>query len=163
MIEANLDMFPNNAVELIAIRAASLDPDIHIEKRPLRNTDPTQSFGVSAAQWVPQDESLEIRGAIDGSEPTISQYTLMVQAFVKDADQVRGGATHATFAKMVRTMLYHDTPLAVGLRTLSVVVGSSTERMLKWGIRNQRYFSNELDATWLYLSTLEFWLETETV
>jgi hypothetical protein len=60
-------------------------------------------------------------------------------------------------------MLYGDQPLRVGLAALSVASGSSIERAQRWGIRQQRFSSNEIQGAFLYLSTLEFWLETETI
>jgi hypothetical protein len=157
-------VFPNNVVKLIADRVKpAIDADLYVAKRPLRNTDPTQSVGVSASSWVPNEDSLEMRGATAGQEPTISQYLISVQAFVKDMNEVNGLIVHAKLSKMVRTMLYRDATLAVGLRSLSVSAGLYQERVMRWGIRTQRYFSNELNADWLYLSILEFWLETETV
>lgn len=163
MIEPSDLVFPNNAVKLISDRLATIDSDLFITKRPLRNTDPVQSIGVTAASWTPEEDSMEMKGVFTGSEPTISRYAITVQAFVRNTSEVEGLATHATLSRLVRTMLYRDTSLAVGLRTLSVVSGSYQETLRRWGIRNQRYFSNELNAQWLYLSTLDFWLETETV
>ena len=96
-------------------------------------------------------------------EPTLQQYLITVQAFVKDMDEERGLATHSVLSKMIRSMLYRDDPLRVALGSLSVTTDNSIERTQRWGIRQQRYFSNELSGSWLYLSTLEFWLETETV
>lgn len=162
MISSDLK-FPNNVVVVLAERAKLLDPDLFVFKRPLRKTDPTQSIGFSAAMWSPDEDSKEMRGSALGQEPTISRYSVSVQAFVKHTVEEEGLGIHATLSKMVRTMLYRDTPLAVALRSLSEPAGPYTEKMMRWGIQTQRYFSNELNADWLYLSTLEFWFETETV
>lgn len=97
------------------------------------------------------------------SEPTISTYVIGVQAFVKDFSEERGLARHSVLSKMIRSMLYRDAPLRVGLSALSVTMNDSVERSQRWGIRAQRYLSNEIDGNFLYLSTLEFWLDTETV
>ena len=163
MIVADPNSFPNPVIDLIAQHGQALDADLFVVRRPLRNTDPPQSFGVAAANWFPDNESIEMKGVVTGSEPTISQYLVTVQAFVKHMDEVEGLAIHSTLSRMVRSMLYRDNDLIVGLRQLSVTTSTYTERMQRWGIRSQRYFSNELNATWLYLSTLEFWFETEMV
>ncbi len=157
-------VFPNNAVDLIDTRAQLLDADLFCIKRPLRESDPNQSVGVFPSYWTPDEDSYEMRGipSPGRSEPTLSQYLIMVQAFVKDMDEERGLATHSVLSKMIRSMLYRDAPLRVGLAALTVTMNGSTEKTKRWGIRTQRYFSNELSGSWLYLSTLEFWLETET-
>lgn len=177
MIDASTPCFPNNIVDLIATRAKTyIDPDdtgpesLQVFKRPLHRTDPPTALGVAAAQWLGESESLEMRGGADppllGSmgrnEPTLQTYYLTVEAYVKDQDEERGLAKHSVLSKLVRSMLYRDEPLRVGLSLLSVTTGSSTERAQRWGIRQQRFSSREITGAFLYLSTLEFWLETET-
>lgn len=164
MIVEDQNVFPNNVVEIVTIRTKLLDTDLWVTKRPLRESDPNQSVGIFAAQWLPEENSYEMVAAPVGRhEPTLQQYFITVQAFVKDMDEERGLATHSVLSKMIRSMLYRDDPLRVALGSLSVTTDNSIERTQRWGIRQQRYFSNELSGSWLYLSTLEFWLETETV
>jgi hypothetical protein len=112
---------------------------------------------------MPDDDSFEMRGLPSGiHEPSLSSYLIGIQAFVKDGDEERGAAVHGTLSKLVRTMLVNDATLRVGLRSLSVTTSGITERTQRFGVRTQRYLSNELSGSWLYLSTIEFWLETET-
>jgi hypothetical protein len=48
------------------------------------------------------------------------------------------------------------------LSQLSVQLNGVGERTLKWGVTAQRFLSNEIgDNEWLFLSTVEFWLDTE--
>lgn len=163
-IVENPDLFPNNAVSILQTRCKLIDSDLFVIRRPLRESDPTQSIGVFASAWEPDEESYEMRGSPQGpSEPTLQTYRIAVQAFVKDMDEERGLATHATLSKMIRSMLYRDDPLRVALSALSATMDDSTERTKRWGIRQTRYFSNEIEGNFLYLSVLEFWLETETV
>jgi hypothetical protein len=176
VIESNNYAFPQNAVHLISehVKTGVLDDGGTLEKRiavfrrPLRNTDPNQSFGIFGNLWQPNLDSFEMgrgmRGGVPGpNEPTLQTFTLGAQAFVKDMDEERGLAAHSVFAERVRVMLYRDETLRVGLASLSTVAGGRTQRAKNWGIRTQRLISNELDGAWLYLSTLEFWIETETV
>jgi hypothetical protein len=163
VIAVDYTQFPYNAVNLIAARAQTLDADLFVTKRPLRESDPIQSIGVFGQQWMPDEDSYEMRGLPGGvHQPTLSSYLLGIQAFVKDGDEERGAATHGTLSKMVRTMLVNDPTLRVGLRSLSVTTSGSTERTQRFAVRTQRYLSNELSGSWLYLSTIELWLETET-
>jgi hypothetical protein len=163
MITADATYFPYNAVDKIVTTLRLIDPEIIVVKRPLRDSDPVQCIGVFASQWMPDEESYEMRGLPTGiHEPTLSSYIISIQVFVKDADEERGAATHATLSKIVRAMLYRDAGLRVALRALTAVVAGSTESTRRFGVRTQRYLSNELSGSWFYLSNIEFWLETET-
>jgi hypothetical protein len=161
-INADTPVFPNNIIALMKTRGEMMEPGIACFRRPLRSSDPETAIGFYAATWEPDERSLEI-GHAAPQEPTLQKYLVAAQAFVKDGDEERGLARHSVLSKMIRTMLYRDEPLRVGLSMLSVSMNGSVESARRWGIRSQRYLSNELDGSFLYLSTLEFWLETETV
>lgn len=166
MISADEEVFPNNAVSMIAARCSLLDPaeEVAVFRRPLRESDPVQSIGIFAALWTPDMESLEMKGgfAPGPQEPTIQKYSIAIQALAKDMDEERGSATHSVMSKMILAMLYRDEPLRIGLAGLWATMFGSTERTKRWGITTQRFLNNELDSEWLYLSTVECWLETET-
>jgi hypothetical protein len=161
MIEDTVQVFPNNIVTLLQVRTQLLDSDLYVCRRPLRPEDPQQACGFYASIWTPDERSLEI-GHAAPQEPTLQRYTVAAQAFVKDMDEERGLARHSVLSKMIRTMLYRDAPLRVALQTLSVTMNDSVESARRWGIGRQQYLSNEINNEFLYLSTLEFWLETET-
>lgn len=163
MIVANSNIFPNNVVELVTTRAATLDEDLHIFKRPLRASDPNQSVGVIAANWLPDENTKEMIGPGSPNQPPISKYLVSVQGFIRDMDEERGLNVHSVLSMRLRSMLYNDQPLRVGLRALSSTLGGTTESSRRWGVSQQRFFSNEINGEWLYLSILEFWLETETI
>ena len=173
MIDANTIVFPNNVVELVNLRLSlTIDPvpdpvngNVQYYKRPLRPTDPAQSIGVFPVDWLPDDDSKEFRGAaqLGISQPTLSKYYFNVQGFVKDTDQVRGIKVHSIMSSQIRAILYKDNPLRVGLAALQVTVNGYTEKFQRLGVRTQRFITNEIDNAWVYLSTLEFWVETENV
>lgn len=160
-IAADDTLFPNNIVAIVALRAQLLDSGLKILKRPLRPTDPNQSIGVMAAQWLPNEDSKEMLGAQFAVQPTLSKYTITIQAFVRDMDEERGLNVHNALARILRSMLYTDNTLRVALSQLSSTLNSATERTQRWGVQSQRFFANEIKSEWLYLSILEFWLETE--
>lgn len=164
MISADEAVFPNNAVDILATRFGFLDSagDLKVFRRPLRDTDPVQSVGVFGALWVPDEESYEMKGMGSPApqEPTIQKYSIAIQAFVKDMEEERGLATHSVLSKMILAMLYRDEPLRIGLAGLQATTLGVTERTMRWGVTTQRFLNNELDSAWLYLSTVEFWLET---
>lgn len=164
MITADESVFPHNVVDLVAIPLGAIDPDITCFKRPLRNSDPQQSIGIHSQLWSPDDQSLEMLGAQAPAPqlPTIQNYTYAIQAFVKDGDEVRGLAAHSNLANRVRGVLYMHQPLRVALGQLKVEFeNGQVEALQRWGVRTARYFSGEIDSINLYLSTLEFWVQTE--
>lgn len=155
-------VFPNNIVQLVTSRTALLDADLFVTRRATRATDPNQTVGVFAQNWTPDEQSHEMLGQDHAHMPTLSTYRVTVQALVRDIDEVRGLATHATMSRAIRSMLYNDAPLRVALGSLASSDSGTTERSRRWGVANQRFFVNEIAGDWLYLSILEFWLETET-
>jgi hypothetical protein len=164
MITADPTAFPSNIVSAIKTRAQTLDADLYVVRRPLRDSDPPQSIGVAASLWNPEDDSLEMKGVpIGRQEPTLQRYRITIQSFVKNMDEEAGISEHATLSKMVRGMLYRDETLRIQLASLVWTDGVTTERSKRWGVINQRFVSNEIRGVWLFLSVLEFWLETETV
>lgn len=164
MIVGTEPVFPNNIVDLVHVAAEGLSEGIRVFNRPLRESDPQESIGIFAALWEPDEESLEFSGGPEGpSEPTLQTYIVAVQGFVKDFNEEKGLARHSILSKLIRSMLYRNAALRVALRSLSVSLDDSVESTRRWGIRVQRFHSNEIGGDFLYLSTLEFWLETETV
>lgn len=169
-ISGEESVFPNNAVEILAIRMDNIDDEITVLRRPLRVTDPYVSIGIWGTLWMPDPESMEMRGLGGGGpipgpqEPTIGRYVITIQAFVKDMDEERGLAKHSVLSMIVRAILYRDVPLRVSLAQLQAEVLGVHERTMRWGVTAQRYLNNELgDNEWLYLSTVELWLDTEIV
>lgn len=168
MIEPDETVFPNNAVDLIMTRApGAIDPDVTVVARPLRETDPDQSIGVWGTLWEPRQDSYEFQGgALDprsAQEPTLQVYSITVQAMIKSADVELGLMTHSVLSKKVRGMLYYDRPLRVGFSALASQMFGVTEKLTRWGIRSQRYNSSEVLGDWIFVSSLDLWIETETV
>jgi len=159
--------FPANAVQTIADRIKStvavsdLDPTGKaVFVRPLRPTDPAVSVGVFALDWRP--DQYEIMGKPNG-DPTLATYLLAIQCLVKHTDEQEGLTLHTETAKAVRSMLYRDATLRVALTSLTESSLGATERALKWGVGQQRYANNELNGTFLFLTTTELSLQTETI
>lgn len=168
MLEADDTVFPNNAVLLLSEKAAEIDDDIVVLRRPLKKTDPIQAIGVFASQWVPDLRSYEMGNVLGGgrSEPTLQSYVISIQAMVQDGDEVRGLTTHAVLGKKIRDMLLRDPHVGVALAQLVHTESFNgtpvTERFKKRWINTQRYASNEVDGQWIYFTSLELLIETET-
>lgn len=161
-IDATRVVFPNNVVNTIADYVKpQIDADLFVVKRPLRPSDGAQSVGIFASLWTPDNESFEM-GRVGGfHEPTLGNYLISIQTFIRDMDEARGLAASSVLSTLVRTMLHRNVDLNVALRSLSVVIDGSEERTKRYSVRTQRFHSNEIDGNFLYVSTLEFWLETE--
>lgn len=158
--------FPNNVVDMLATQLedielplpSEMEKRVRIEKRPIRNTDYTQTVSIIPALWMPDMDSMEMQGS--RSEPTIQRYTILVEALVVDLDEERGLATHALLSSIVRLKLYRSIPIRVALPLLEVDLEGYRERLMRWGIHQQRFANNQLEKNFVFLSTLEFWFET---
>lgn len=152
-------VFPDNAIELIWTRFRDLyEPDLTVLRRPLRSTDGSQSVGIHGTDWVPDETSWEF----SSKEPTVQRYLIRVQGLCKESDQEKGIKIHSVMAKAIRSLLYNDAPLQVGLNLLSVTMNGATERIQRRGVTRQKYLSNEINGTFVYVSSLELYIETET-
>lgn len=156
----NNNVFPNNVVECLAVVLPSIDSSVTLYKRPLRPTDPNYALSVYGTLWQPEEDSYEI-GHIAG-EPTLARYQIGIQTLTKDGDTERALAISSILAKRVRTVLYRNQPLRVALGSLYVQDGDSIERLRRWGVRSQRYMSNDIEGKFVTISVLDLWIETET-
>lgn len=165
MIDDSTEVFPNNVSSLLVARYKMMDSDLVVLNRPPRDSDGNQVVGVFPMTWVPDESSHEMLGQnqLAAGEPTLQRYVIAVQAFVRDTDEQRGIRVHSVLAKLVRTILYRDAALAVGLNTLSVEMFGSRERIQKRGIQVQRFLANEVDQVFMFLSSCEYFVDTETV
>lgn len=167
MITGTEEAYPSNIVDLVATRLALIDDEINVVRRPLRVEDLEQSIGVFPSLWTPDPESYEIWGVQPGNapgstEPSIGRYVVGIQAFVKDFDEELGLAKHSILSTIIRGILYRDQSLSIALASLNVEVAGVRERTKKWGVTTQRFINNEIgNNEWLFLSTVEFWLDTE--
>ncbi len=166
MIRVDESTFPSNVVSVLSneLKRVDSEGDITVVRRRIVHTDGVQAIGVYGAMWQPDEDSFEMRGGDSPgpNEPTIQRYLVVVNAFVKDTDEQRGLAVHSVLASRIRAMLYRDTTLRLALANLVNSSGGYKESVQRWGISSQRLLSNELEGMWLYLSTLEMWIDTVT-
>lgn len=164
MIDDSIEVFPNNVASLVAARIQMLDSDLVVVGRPPRDSDGTQVVGVFPMTWTPNEDSFEMSNPIVAAhEATLNRYLIGVMSFVKDTDEQKGIRVHSVLAKLIRTILYRDPALAVGLGALSVTMLGSTERIQRRGIQVQRFLANEVDQVFMFVSSAEYFVETETV
>ena len=161
MIDPALEsVFPGNVIECLVTVLPGVDEDAYVLTRPLRPTDPNYSIGVYAATWTPNEDSHEI-GHTPAPEATLNNYQIGVQTMIKDSDPERGLTIGTIFARRVLSVLYRNEPLRLALGSLYVEDGASRESMKRFGVRSQRFMSNDIEGNFVFVSVLEFWIETE--
>ena len=151
----DIGIFPTNIVAVLRDYLLTLSSVDQVFARPLRPEDPHRSVGIVAGMWTPEDYN------IGQHDPATAQYTLAIQALTKNTDEQEGIAHHTVLGKNIRHMLYRDPAFRVALSGLTEAVLGTIERVQRWGVRTQRFRSNEISGAWLYLTTTEFWVETE--
>jgi hypothetical protein len=159
-------VFPNNFVEVMAIVLPGIDDECTLQKRPLRPTDPNYSIGVYATVWTPNDDSYEIghlgmSNSAGPNESTLSTYQVGIQVLVKDSDTQRALAVGSLLNRRIRSVLYRNNDLRVALSQLYTTEDGVTERLKRWGIRSQRFMSNDIEGKFVFISVLDMWIETE--
>lgn len=153
--------FPNIVVQTVGSVLPSVDPDCTLYKRPLRPTDPNYALSIYGTLWSPDDESFEMKAQFPG-EPTLQNYQIGIQSLIKHGDTEQALAISSILAARIRAVLYRNDPMRLALGSLYVQDGPSRESMRRWGIRNQRFMSNDIEGTFVTISVLDLWIETET-
>ncbi|AKC02751.1 hypothetical protein AXJ10_gp11 [Gordonia phage GordTnk2] len=165
MIDPDTLCFPNNVVDFLGTALMGIDADTRVRKRPIKDTDESQSISVFPVDWNPVPNSMEMVGR--RHEPTLQRYSIMVQGFIADMDEERGIRKHSLLSAQIRSTLYRSHAVAVALPQLVVSFsgssGATTERVSKWGVVGQQYLNNQLpnNGKFLFLSTTEVFVETE--
>lgn len=162
MISETHDCFPNNIVNLIAVAMEQVDEDCYIVKRPIQTSDNDQTISVVAYDWQPDFTSTEITG-VNPSEPPFQIYKIGVQGLIVDMDEEAGLLRHSAMAKLIRDILYKNQPTRLALSKLEVLDsgGRWVEKAQTWSITSQVFHNNDLDGTFLFLSTLELSFKTQ--
>lgn len=159
--------FPSGIVSVLKTSLATagehLSPSVTIPVlgRALRVVDPQRTLAVFAMDWKP-GRDYEMADDRLG-EPLLPRYMFEVQALVRASKEEMGRDEIATLSKIVRAMLYRDQGLAVALRGLSDELLGHVERVKRWGVPVQQFYSNELSGQFCFLSTASLWVEVEQV
>ena len=159
----SLSVFPNNVIEALVSHVEAIDPKVRCLRRRLVVSDASYSVGITVSSVVPDAETFEMVGMSSGHhDATIRRYEFSVQALVKDAKETRGMYSHALLSQLVWVTLARNPNLDVVLGELRSTILGTTETTSRWGISRQQFFSNELQGSFVYLTVLDFWLETQT-
>lgn len=149
--------FPDNLVAEFKTALIDLSGITAVLGRPLRMADPNASVGVFSVEWLPGE-----MGIGQPQEPIDGRYSVTIQLLVKHMNEEEALAQHSVLSKSIRVMVYRDAGLRVRLPQLSEASSGVIERVLKWGVRSQRFLSNELDKQFLFLSSTEVVVTTST-
>lgn len=160
MIEGNEAVFPNVVVDLLFSRAFESLPVQAVLKRPMRATDLDQSVFVYSSNWRPDTTSYEI--GFHG--PTVEKYEVGMQALIKDTDRDRGANRLGVLSELIRTFVYSDSDLRLGLGQLSTSFGGMTKKVQRTTVTKQNYFVATPKARqFLYLSELTLTVEVQII
>lgn len=158
-IDPNTPVFPNNIVKTLSPRIQAIDADFTVLNRPLRPTDPNFSVGVFSTEWVPDEQSFEMGN--EPQTPTLGNYYVGIQTLVKSPDTDLGLFASGIFIHNVRMMLYRDSVLRGQLTSLVTTDMWGTESLRRYGTQRTGYISNEIDGTFLSVSSMDLFFETE--
>jgi hypothetical protein len=125
--------------------------------RRLRATDGPFSVGMRVANWTHDQRSAQIAQV----EPGVGSYTLQVQNMVVHMDEEQGRAIFDRQCALVRTVLYRDEPLRVGLLGIEEVLDGYVERTKRLTIVRQDFLDAEVSKRMTYLCSTEVRIETE--
>lgn len=149
--------FPDNIVQEFKSALAGLGGIDAVVGRRLRMSDSNACVGVFAEEWLPGE-----MGIGQPMEPLDNRYTITIQLLIKHAQEEEALSQHSVLSKSIRVMVYRDPDLRVRLPQLSETYMQRRESVQKWDVRAQRFMSNEIEGTFLYLSSTEVIVTTET-
>ncbi len=150
-------MFPDNIVQAFKTALLTLPGITTAVGRPLRMIDPNASVGVFAEEWLPGEW-----GIGQPREPLDNRYGIKIQLLIKHANEEEARAQHSVLSKSIRVMVYRNSALQLALPQLSETSDGVRETVLKWDVRAQRFISNEIEGEFLFLSSTEVIVTTET-
>ena len=150
--------FPANIAWVLSAGLSRLPCIDVVLRRPLRAADPNRSAAVVTMDWTPGQYEIGME------EPALAVYDFRIQYMVKMAgNEAEAMAQHSVGSKMVRAMLYRDGEFGVQLRSLSETFMGREERVKKFKVNAQRFVSNEIQGTFLHISSIDFRVDVETV
>lgn len=132
------------------------DPDFPVERvlfRPVRPTDPTRTLAFVEGETTPVAAEIGIR------EPSLMEWTVVIQVFVKHSNEVDGRNIRRRLLQRVRKTLYLPSTVQA-LMTLS----DDYERVSQFRLRSIDFSTTEArDANkqFFFLGQIELAFQTE--
>lgn len=157
------DAFPNNICEIFHMSFDLLALDLNIVDRMPDDRDSNYTVGIVPVSRAPKAETAEIRGPLSFVGMTVSEYLIVIYAFVKDVNRARGAAAHAVLSEIVEHTLETDLAVRQSLGLLESNVLGTRKRFQRHYIRQSRYLANEIDGANLFMTATEVIAEVEKV
>lgn len=149
-------VFPGEVTEVLKEYVAKLGKVNQTFGRPLRPEDANCSAGVFCLDWRPLDMQ------IGANFPILAAYDFEIQYLVKHVQQEQAIREHSHGSKNIRAMLYRDSELRVRLGQLTETTFGVVERFQKIDVTRQAFSGNEWNSNFLYLSSVNVTIETES-
>lgn len=160
MLDGDEAVFPNVIVDLFFDRIPQTLPVQAVFKRPMRASDLDQSIFVYSSNWRPDSNTYEI----GGHGPSVEKYEIGMQALIKDTDRDRGANRLGVLSELLRTFVYSDEELRLGLGQLSTSFGGKTKKVQKTVVTKQNYFvATPKSRQFLYLSEMTLTVDVQII
>lgn len=143
--------FPASIVLTVARNLRRFSALEMVMLRPLRPIDPNYCAGVFSFDWTPGIGSY----AIGQEDPQHAVYHLRIQVMVKHTNEEEGLQEHSVLSKSLRAMVYRDEQLRAELTALEETIFGVAERLKHYTVQAQRFMTNELQGTYIYLSSMD--------
>lgn len=155
------EAFPGNVVTVLKKYARTITPPddqvLTVVGRALRPVDPNFCVGIYSVDWRPD------RYEIGNVGPSLAHYEYRIDLLVKHTNEEEARELHGNLAKAIRAMLYGDDALRAELGQVREESYGFRERVQKWGVRQQRFFTNDISGEFIFLAALEFYVDVESV
>lgn len=147
----NTNAFPASIVTTLTRNLRRLPVIQEVLMRPLRPVDPNYCLGVFANDWTPGIGSY----AIGQEDPQHATYHVRIQCMVKHLIEQEGLQEHSVLSKSLRAMVYRDAQLRAELTALAEETFGVAERLKHYTVQAQRFLTNELSGSYIYLSSMD--------
>lgn len=151
MTDVDVNAFPASIVTTIARNLRRLPVITEVLLRPLKPVDPNYCLGVFANDWTPGIGSY----GIGQEDPQHAVYHIRVQCMVKHLSEEQGLQEHSVISKSLRAMVYRDAQLRAELTAMAEETFGVAERIKHYTVQAQRFLTNELAGSYIYLSNMD--------
>lgn len=151
------DLFTFTLRDLLAAELTAPEADFPVQEvlvRPVRPTDANRTIGIVPGEAEPAGS--EIRGNI---EPTLIEWPVVVQVFVKHADEIEGRNVRSRLIQRVRRTLFLP-----GTVQALMTLNDGYERVSKFNIRRfdpDSATARDANKQFFFLGQVELFFQTE--
>lgn len=159
MLTPLVTAFPANVVDAFERHLARNRYVDQVVGRPIREADANMTLGIHVDAWEPDGPDAYNIGQ---EEPVLQRYPFVIEYMVKYAgNEAEGRNVHSVASKSIRAMLYRDQSLVLQLHGLSEEIEDTIERVMRVELNRQRFFSNRIRSSMIFLSVIQGYVQTE--